>query len=51
MQIGDQRIGTRIRQHALHLRFEPGLVMEPTTLGDLQQLFIRHAAPQEERQP
>src|SRR5439155_14864783 len=42
--------GARVGEHPLHLLFEHGWRVECLLFRDLQQLVIRDAAPQEERQ-
>ena len=46
-----QRVGARIRDHAPHLRLEHARRAQPAGDRQVQQLVVRNAAPQEERQP
>src|ERR1700722_11887891 len=49
-EVADERVGARIGQHALDLlRQDPG-PMKPLLTGHGQQLIVRNAAPQEERE-
>src|SRR4029079_14849786 len=50
-EVVDECVGARIRQQSLHLSFEHAWVLEPTLLGETEQLVVRNAGPEEERQP
>ena len=50
-EVGDQRLGARIGQHPAHLRRVHARVAQPALLRQAQQLVVRNAAPEEERQP
>ena len=49
-EVGDQRIGLRIGQHAPHLLLQHRRVLQLALRGEVEQFIVRHAAPQEERQ-
>ena len=46
----DQRLRTRVGEHPLHLLLEHGRLVQRLLLRHVQELVIRDAAPQEERQ-
>ena len=46
-----QRVGARIGDHAPHLRLEHARRAQPAGDRQVQQLVVRDAAPEEERQP
>ena len=46
-----ERRGPRVRQHPPHLLIQHRRILQPAALGELQQLIVGNAAPQEERQP
>ena len=50
-EVRHQRFGARIVEHAPHLLLEHRRVLQPALLGQVEQLLVRNAAPQEERQP
>ena len=50
-EIGDERRRPRVPQHPLRLRLEHGRVLEVAVDGHVEQLVVRDAAPQEEREP
>ena len=50
-EVGGQRAGARVVEHPQHLSLQHGGVAQPPLLGQRQQLVVRDAAPQEERQP
>src|SRR5204862_394578 len=49
-EVAHQRLRTWIRQHALELAIQNRRFMQRVLLGRRQQLVVRDAAPQEERQ-
>ena len=49
-EIVGQSFRFRIGQHALHLLFENRRVLQLALAGEIQQLIVGNAAPQEERQ-
>src|SRR4030095_2179218 len=50
-EVGDQRLGSRILQHSLHLLLQDKGVFQFSLLGKSEQFVIGNAAPEEERQP
>ena len=46
----DQGIGALVRDHAAHLRGQHARLAQPAGRGQVQQLLVRDAAPEEERQ-
>ena len=50
-EIRDQRVRARIGEHALHLRSRTGFASERARARQGEQLVVRNAAPEEERQP
>ena len=45
----DERVRARIAQHAAHLLLEHGAISQLAANRRVQQLFVRNAAPEEER--
>ena len=50
-EVADQRLRARVGEHPLDLLLEHAGLMQRLLLRDVQQLVVRDAAPQEERQP
>ena len=50
-EVVDERLRPRIRQHAAHLLFERRRILQRAASRLGQQLLVRDAAPEEERQP
>ncbi len=50
-EVGSQRLGPGIGQHAVNLLLEDARVTQMPRHRDVEQLLIGRAAPQEERQP
>ena len=50
-EVADERLGARVGQHAAHLLFERRRILERAALRRREQLVVRDAAPEEERQP
>ena len=50
-EVGDQLVGARVLEHPAHLLLEHGWRAQLARRGDVDQLVVRDAAPQEERQP
>jgi hypothetical protein len=50
-EVRDHRLGARIGEHALDLRAEHVRVVQPAVERRCQQIFVRDAAPEEEREP
>ena len=49
-KVGGHRLGTRVGEHARDLLFEHGGLPQGATLRGIQQLVVRNAAPEEERE-
>ena len=47
-EVGDEVLGSRIRQHAAHLALEHRRLVELAPRREIEQLIVRNAAPQEE---
>ena len=47
-EIGDQRIGTRIGQHAAYLLLQHRLVLQLAALREIEQLIVGNTAPEKE---
>ena len=50
-EIRDERVGARIRQHPADLLFQDFRIAKLAAAGHFEQLVVRDAAPQKERQP
>ena len=50
-EVRDQRVRPRVGEHAPHLLLEHASAAQPPLRRDGDQLVVRNAAPQEERQP
>src|SRR2546427_11866115 len=50
-EVAYEGFGFRIRHHSANLLFEHDWIFEPALRGEIDQLVIGHAAPQEEGQP
>src|SRR4029079_5978561 len=50
-KVADERVRAAIGDHALHLALEYGGLTELPPCGEIEELFVRNAAPQKERQP
>ncbi len=45
-----KRVGPRVGEHALHLLLQHGGISQPALLGQVEQLIVGNAAPEEKRQ-
>ena len=50
-EIGYERLGAGIRQHAHDLPLQHGAIFQPAALGQIEKLVVGNAAPEEKRQP
>ena len=50
-EIRDERVGARVGEHSPDLPLERVGILQPATRRNAQQLIVRNAAPEKERQP
>ena len=50
-EVAHERLGAPVCEHAPYLLVEDGGVAEPAGGSDIEQLIVRNAAPDEEREP
>ena len=49
-EVRDERFGSLVGQHALNLLLQHDRILQPAAFGEIEQLIVGNAAPQEKRQ-